>query len=879
MPAAPTGTPTFLFTDIAGSTRLWEKFPNQMGAALARHDAIVRNAVESHRGYVFKTVGDAFCAAFHTPREALEAAIRAQRSLRSEEWTTVEPINARMGIHTGTAEHRDGDYFGGTLNRTARIEAAAHGGQILVSQITYELLRDDFLDGIGFKSLGNHRLRNLDRPEHLFQVVAPPLPDNFPPPRSLEVLPNNLPAQSTSFVGREREIDQIRRLLEKTRLLTLTGTGGTGKTRLSLELGAQLIDQFPDGVWLVELAQITEPDRAVEVTAAAVGAHGEPGRPLRETLIQFLRGKKLLLLLDNCEHIQAAAARLALDLLRAGRELKILATSRHSLGIPGETTFPVPPLAMLDLELEPLTGPDLAARLSQYEAVKLFIDRAVLVRPDFAVTNANAPALAEICSRLDGIPLAIELAAARVRVLDLQQIASRLDDRFRLLRTGPQSVNQPHQQTLQALIDWSHDLLSEKERILFRRLSAFVGGRTLEALEEAASGDGIDELEVLDLLQQLVEKSLVNVEQARDGTSRYTMIESVWQYARDKLEASEEFNALRDRHLTYFLKFAQQAAPHLEGADQKAWLDRCQLEIFNFRFAFEWAIRSRKTEAGYRLTIAIHRFLEIRGNLDEARDLVRDLTALPDGDVPASGRAEFRLTAGELAWAADRYVEARQLYLNAESIYQSIGDAPGAALTGGLLGFLDRGDGELEAAQRRFEQAVTIGRQHGQTFLEALGLSGLGSIALDRGDLQAARDLKEQGLTLYKKLQDHWVIGLILWGIVHVAIAQKDYARARSALEEWTAITRELGNQWMLPHILACHAELALETSQARRAVRCLGASEVLREHFAAQFSTSEQTRHQASLERLRSMMSEEEFRTEWEAGRLASPWSVISGT
>ncbi len=453
MPDAPQGTVTFLFTDIVGSTRLWEKFPDRMGAALARHDGIVRSAAEARGGHVFKTVGDAFCVAFDTPMDALAAAIEAQRGLAAENWGATGPLTVRMGLHTGAAEFRNGDYFGGTLNRASRIESAAHGGQILLSQITYELLEDEKPEGIVFKSLGSHRLRNLDRPEHLYQASATGLEENFPTPRSMEVLPNNLPVQTTSFVGREKEIEESLRRLEKTRLLTLMGTGGTGKTRLALEIGARVINEFRDGVWLVELAPITDPDRVVETVASAVGAREEPGQPLRETLVKFLRAKNVLLILDNCEHLLNAASSLAAEFLRACPQLKIIAASRHSLGIAGETTFPVPPLGIFDVRTHKLTGPDIAAQLSQYEAVKLFIDRATAVRPDFLVTNANAPALAEICSRLDGIPLAIELAAARARVLDVQQIAERLGDRFRLLRSNDRGGHLPHQQTLQTLID------------------------------------------------------------------------------------------------------------------------------------------------------------------------------------------------------------------------------------------------------------------------------------------------------------------------------------------------------------------------------------------------------------------------------------------
>jgi predicted ATPase/class 3 adenylate cyclase len=873
---APQGTVSFLFTDIVGSTRLWEKFPASMSVALARHDTLVRQAAQAYDGYIFKTVGDAFCVAFNTARDALGAAIQAQRKLGAEDWGELGPLLVRMGLHTGSAEFRDGDYFGGTLNRAARIEAAAHGGQILLSQVACELLADEPFEGVAFKSLGSHRLRNLDRPEHLFQVVVGGLPDSFPPPRSMQVLPNNLPAQATSFVGREHEIEEVKRLLQKTRLLTLTGTGGTGKTRLSLEAGAQLIDEFPDGVWLVELAPISEPERVIEVTAAALSVHGEPDRPLREALLQFLGGKNLLLVLDNCEHVLRPAADLAFELLRQCPQVKILATSRHSLAVPGEVTFLVPPLTMFDVRLEELSGPDIAERLSQYEAVRLFIERAAAVRPDFAVTAANAAALAEICSRLDGIPLAIELAAARVRVLSLDQISQRLDDRFRFLRGTSRTGALPHQQTLQALIDWSHDLLSEPERILFRRLGVFAGGRSLEALEAVCSDASIESFDILDLLQQLVDKSLVVVERKPGTPPRYTLIESVWQYAREKLEASGEANALRERHLEYFLRLAEQAAPQLAGPDQKSWLDLCQNEINNFRAAFRYAVTAQKTELGMRLFTALERFVEVRGHAQEALGGAERLLALPDGEVAPGRKAEFRVAVGRLCWAVDRYAEARKLYTEAQGALIDLGDAGTAALAEALTGFLDLNDGQLEHAERRFQHALEVGRQTGRPQVESASLSGLGSVALNRGQLVQAVQLKEQSLVLYRRLGDHWIVGLILWGIVNVAIAQKDHARARSALAEWTAITRQLGNRWLLAYILDCHARIALDSEDPRAAARCLGAAEALRQHFGMQLSPLEKSQHDAAVAQLRQRLSENELEALWEAGRNSPPWQLV---
>lgn len=871
MPPAPEGTVAFLFTDIVGSSKLWEKFPKAMGAALARHDAIVRSACEQNNGFVFKTVGDAFCVAFPTTRDAVFAAIQAQRELAREAWTETGPLQARMGLHTGTAEFREGDYFGGTLNRAARIEAAAHGGQILLSQISVELLQDEDLREIGFKALGEHRLRNLERPEFLFQVTAEDLAGEFPPPRSMEVLPNNLPVQTTSFIGREKEMAELRNLLEKTRLLTLMGTGGTGKTRMALETGAQLIHEFKDGVWLVELAPVADPARVAEAVATAVGARLEADRPLGEILTNFFRNKHLLLILDNCEHVLAAASGLVADLLRSCPQLKVLATSRHSLGIAGETTYAIPPLGIFDIRLKTLDGPDIADRLSQYEAVKLFIERASAVRPGFAVTNANAPAVAEICSRLDGIPLAIELAAARVRVLDVEQIAARLGDRFHLLRGGNRTAL-PHQQTLQALIDWSYELLTEPERAVFRRMGAFVGGRTLEALEAVCSGNGVEEFEILDLLEQLVDKSLVMVERDTAGNPRYTVIESVWQYAQQKLEGSDEADALHEKHMLYFLKWAEDNAPRLEGPDQKAWLDRFFSEHFNFRRAIEWTLQKERTEEAMRLVTALYRALEVRGNVAEAMDVVRKIFAQPAAkDVTPSVRAAALLAAGRLAWAMDQYAEVRRYHEEAKSVYQAIGDEAGTGLATMLLAFLDRDEGRLDSAEARFREALEIGQKTGTLYISAGCRSGLGSIALDHGDLTEARRLKEESLKDYEKMGDHWVTGLILWGIAKVCLAQEDITRARSALEQWSRTTTDLGNKWIVPYILACYGELALLDGKPIHAARIFGSVEALLNHLGGRFSPKEQAEHEALLNRLKVLLTADEFEEHWNAGRQLS--------
>jgi len=484
MPELPTGTVIFLFTDIEGSTRLWEEHPGAMRLALERHDALLTAAIETNNGHVFKTVGDAFCAVFSTATDALDAAIQAQRNLRPLQpsaTTSDLSLKVRMAIHVGAAELRGGDYFGPTLNRLARLLAVGHGGQILLSGAMQELVRDELPPGVSLRDWGQHRLRDLQRAEHVYQVVHPELPADFPPLRSLNELPNNLPQQMTSFVGREKEIAELRQWLTTSRLVTLTGAGGTGKTRLSLAVAAEVMGEFPDGVWLVELASLADPGLVPQTIATALGVREEPTRPIIQTLTDYLKSKTLLLVLDNCEHLLTACAQATETILRSSPHVRILASSREGLGVTGEHAYRVPSLTVPD----PRHMPPME-KLDQYEAVRLFIDRALLVQPTFAVNNQNAPAVAQICHRLDGIPFAIELAAARVKAMSVEQISQRLNDRFRLL-TGGSRTALPRQQTLRALIDWSYDLLSDKEKTLLRRLSVFAGGWTLEAAEKVCA--------------------------------------------------------------------------------------------------------------------------------------------------------------------------------------------------------------------------------------------------------------------------------------------------------------------------------------------------------------------------------------------------------
>src|SRR5215216_1319610 len=554
MAANPTGTVTFLFTDIENSTALAREYPETWEAARARHHAILGEAIERNNGFVFQIVGDAFCAAFHKAADALKVAIEAQQNLQNEPWSEFT-IYVRMGIHTGEAENEGNGYRGyTTLSFVQRLMSAGYGGQILVSGTTENLLREQLSEHINLRNMGSQKFAGVPSSVRVFQVIAPDLPTEFPPLRTIDNLPNNLPTQLTSFVGREKELADVRRLLQNTHLLTLIGPGGTGKTRLSIQAASEMLDQYPDGIWFVELAPILDPSLVPRTTAIAIGLRYEPQRPVIDMLCDYLRQKKILIILDNCEHLVYACAQMADRLLRAAPDTRILASSREALGIGGEVTYRVPSLGLPDISnLPPLE------LLSQYEAIHLFVDRATAAVPSFTVTNDNAPALAQVCHRLDGIPLAIELAAAKVRVLSVEQIAKRLDDRFRLLTGGSRTVLERHQ-TLRAAIDWSYNLLSAAEQVLFRRLSVFVGGWTLEAAELVCEGETVKSEDILNLLEQLINKSLVIKEQ-EGNEARYRMLETIRQYASEKLLEAKGVETIRDKHLAYFVKLVEQAEP------------------------------------------------------------------------------------------------------------------------------------------------------------------------------------------------------------------------------------------------------------------------------------------------------------------------------
>ncbi|MCE0521388.1 MAG: tetratricopeptide repeat protein [Methylacidiphilales bacterium] len=857
---------TFLFTDIERSSELWETHPQAMGRALAQHDELLRGIFSQNRGHVFKTIGDAFCVAFNHTLDAVEAATAAQRALATTAWEETGPLRVRMALHYGEAELRDGDYFGQTLNRVARVLATGHGGQTLLTFVTAEIVRAMLPADLSLRDLGERRLKDLSRPERIFQLVIKGLPTEFPPLRSLEVLPNNLPAQVTSFVGRDRDMANVKRLMGTTRLLTLTGAGGTGKTRLSLQVAAELLDQFPHGVWLVELSTLSDPALIPEAILNVFGIREEPDRPPLTTLVEALRARNLLLVLDNCEHLIAGCAQVVSTLLRQCPQVKVIASSREPLSIEGETLWQVSALTVPDFfDHERSKGFD---HLEEFEAVQLFVERAAAVHPGFALTAENARLVAKICWRLDGIPLALELAAARIKVLPLDQILSRLDDRFKLL-TGGSRTALPRQQTLGALIDWSYDLLTEPERILFRRLAVFVVGRTLEMAEAVCAGNGIEPGEVFDLLCSLVDKSLIMIETPSDGEARYTMIESIWDYAEEKLSQHGETVTYRRKHLEFFVNFAERIEPLLYGPEQKAALEKLHLEHHNLDFALRTSLKSQETIVlGLRLAGALTRYWEVRSYLTEGYEQFKALLARMDDSVELAIQAKAELGAGRMSWCQDRDDDALEHYHAAQRLYASVGMIERVATIETFLGFTEYNEGRNDEARQHFERALVMAGELKSERIKAMAEHGLGSLASTTGDLAAARIAKQRAIEVFQSLGDRWPVSLITGSLGRICFVAGDYPAAKKYIRDALTISRDLGNNWSVPYAVEALADISAEEHQATKAVRLYGAASAQREMLGLSFSSTEKISYQKSLDRFHLLVPDPSFQEEWEKGR-----------
>ncbi len=782
VPFKPSSPPflTFLFTDIESSVRLMEQHPQAMPRALARHDALVRGCVAQHGGRVVKTTGDGVHAVFEQPLDALQTALALQLALADPEATHGLPLRVRCGLHGGFDEARDGDYFGPAVNRAARIMGIAHGGQTLLSQAVAERVAAALPDGISLHDLGRVRLRDLGSPERVHQLQHSRLRDTFPPLRSLEATPNNLAQQLDSFVGRQQEVAEVRALLGQSRQVTLLGMGGIGKSRLSVQLGAEVLDEYIDGVWLVEFAPLTDPRLVPQAVASVLGVKEDAGRGITESLLQHVRDRQMLLIFDNCEHLVHDCAALAKALLQAGAGVRLLASSRTVLQLAGEATYQVPTLGVPGLQSEFGRG-EAADTLGRHDAVRLFVDRAVAAQSPFRLTPANAAAVADICRRLDGIPLAIELAAARIRALSAEAISQRLNDRFKLLVTGDQTVL-PRQRTLRALIDWSHDLLSEPERTLFRRLAVFAGGWTLEAAEAVCAGDGLDAADVLDLQTSLVEKSLVVMEA---GGARYRMLDTVQHFAAEKLSASDDESNTRNRHLSHYVDYAETARPALGGPEQGAWQRRLDAERENFLTAHRWSAKAPQgDELGLRLMHALRPYWIRSGAVSLGLRMAQDTLQHPGLRPRRKPRCMALFGVGQLSYLAGLHEQAKAHLGECLSIANEIGDDDIVARVLQPLGMVLAYLREYDAATLHLQQALALARAQGDAHELGCALTALAILHRLEQRPDLAAPLCTEAVTLSRGLDDQQNTGIALLNLAMVSITLHQLDAARGMLLE-----------------------------------------------------------------------------------------------
>jgi predicted ATPase/class 3 adenylate cyclase len=904
--ALPGGTVTFLFTDIEGSTQLLRRLGDDYAHVLADQRLILRAAFEKYNGREIDTQGDSFFVAFSRAIEAVLAVAEAQRNLAKHNWPQDVSLRVRMALHTGEPNIGSTGYVGLDVHRAARICSAGHGGQVLLSETTRALVEQALPAGLSLRDLGEHRLKDLQAPEHIYQLIIAGLPGDFPALRSLDAFPNNLPVQLTSFIGRAREIEQVKHWLVQERLVTLVGAGGSGKTRLATQAAGELLDAFKDGVWFIDLAPLENPAFLLNTILAVMGLREETGQALLDSLGAYLRPRLTLLILDNCEHLVEACARLAENLLRLCPSLKILATSREPLGVAGESLLPVPTLSLPDIQLFSNKPDDPLTLIQPYEAVQLFVDRSRHVQPDFRLQASNALAVAQICQQLDGIPLAIELAAARLRVMSVEQILSRLDDRFRLL-TGGKRTALPRQQTLQALVDWSYDLLTEGERALFRRLSIFSGGWTLEAAEQVCSGDGIESADILDLLTRLVDKSLVVAEPLK--TTRYRMLETIRQYALEKSLTSGEDDNLYRRHLQFFTALAEQSGKGLLGEDTNIWLARLDLEKDNLYTALAWAADKRVAEGELALQMAGNLWIWwlARGRLNEGRHWL--MQALESEPKRGSPRAKALVSLGIMTWQLQDYPEASRYIDESISILRELDspDLPGLAHATHMLGHImldqkyiskafsafgeslelyrrlndfyyigtltsDQGMvsyhmGDYVQARLYQEQSLEIFQKYGNPEVIAQTLHRLGELARLEGDYRRAGELYESCLKTYREIGMPLEVASNLHKLGFVAQFHGDFKKAFDFLTESLTIQREAGNKQGIAECLAGLAGLAAATSQPERALRLFAVAQALLDATGAPLAPADLVEWERDQTLARGQVDEATYTWVWSEG------------
>ena len=897
----PTGTVTFLFTDIEGSTQRWEQHRAGMDAAIKRHDALMRSVAEWNNGYVFKTVGDAFCVAFTRVSDAVATAIDAQRSLSAEDFSAVGGLPVRMGLHSGETSEDNGDYFGPAVNRVTRLMSIGHGGQILLSGVTRDLVHNDLPTGASLIDLGLHRLKDLTEPEQVWQLNIAGLPAEFPPLKSLDTLPNNLRLQVTTFRGREQDLNEVKRLLTHHRLLTLSGAGGIGKTRLAAQVGADVLEQFPDGVWIAELAPITDPELVSSVVAKVLGVGQVEGRRVDESIPQWLKRKNLLLILDNCEHLLEAVALLADAIHRNCPSVSILATSRQPLGIDGEEVW-----RLASLAVPQKVGGLAPAAAIQFGAVAVFIDRASSADKSFHLTTDNAPIVSEICRRLDGIPLAIELAAARVKVLSITNLAQRLDDRFKILTSGTRTAL-PRQKTLAALIDWSYDLLTRKERSLFGRLGIFAGGFRLDAATAVCSGDGVDEVDILDLLSSLTDKSLV---MADTGGERecYRLLESTRAYALEKLASEGKREQLARRHGEYFRDQAQAADERYGTGSTFAWLADVESDLDNYRAALEWGLTKGNdvviggtiagallwlwyrgdltVEGRYWIEPALERVSEAeqplvaarlrqalailssgRRSYEAAAQAVRLYESVGDDRKAASARRQLAWSLCELG----RLEEASESNLQALAVLRGCGDKAGVAICLNLQAAIAKSLGDFAAGRELNAQAFAAYEALGNEVGTAVALSNLAELEFADGHPDRALRLSNQALEIRSRGKRTTGSALGHTNSAAYRLALGDVDGARESAREALSLARQTQDAQDIAIALQHFALIAALRRQAQSAARLVGYVDAQFKELGLERDLTEKWGHEKLMDSLREQLSEAEVE------RLAAEGAVCS--
>jgi predicted ATPase/class 3 adenylate cyclase len=822
MPELPTGTVTFLFTDVEGSTRLLQRIGDAYRDLLATHDRILREAIASGGGIEVQTEGDGFFAVFPTATGAVLTAIEAQRNLLNQEWPQGEAVRVRMGAHTGEGVLSNGHYVGLDVHRAARIASAGHGGQVLVSDATRALVEHALPKGVDLRGLGAHRLKDIEQPEHLHQLRIEGLPDTFPPIRSLDAHLTNLPAERSSFVGREDEVAEVSTLLDHVRLLTLTGPGGIGKTRMALKIAEEQIGRFADGVYLADLSPITDPNLVPAVIARALMVREEPGRDTLDSLADHLHDRELLLVLDNVEQVVEAASTVG-RLIDAAPRLKVLATSRIPLHLTGEQEFSVPPLRLPDS-----AGSSDPEIVGGNEAVMLFVHRAAAVRPGMVLTADNAATLVEIAVRLDGLPLAIELAASRAKALSPDTILARLGTRLSI-ETGARDRPE-RQRTLRRTIEWSHDLLDPEHQLLFTRLATFRGGWTLEAAE-AICGPGLDP-DVLDGLTTLVDHSLVRPGQARSGEPRFTMLETIREYAAERLALSGEANEVQRAHAAHFRNLAEEAELNLTREDRVVWLARLDDEHDNLRAALDWAERTGDADAGLRTATAIWRFWQQRGHLSEGRARLARLLAMPSAAARGPLRARALGALGGVAYWQNDTPGTRAAYVESVDIAREVSDPKLLAATLLDLSFIPFMERDADRAESILQEGLAFAREADDRLLTAGFLDSIAYLAVFRGKPADAIPMRRRAIEIFREEGDVWQVANNLVGLAMMLRSSGDLDGARDDLQEALGMFGRASDTLSLSMVFNGFALVANDDGDPERAARLVGASARIRDEL-----------------------------------------------